>query len=194
MKVKLTASELRALADGSAKQLLDVEELRGAEVRVSLELARIDRRGVDPDLDVRSRRVVRIEVEHTVPPVEAAVHVRDHQVADVESDDRVDEVEAPAFASHHTPYFAAELRGERWARRGAGSARRRGEAERREPPRVTGERAAELGVEREPPGSGDRIPAELAEQLLRAVRGEREPDGDAKEQEPGVHGSPPVRR
>src|SRR5260370_24679537 len=80
--------------------LLDVEEVRRAEVGVALGRTRVDAGGVDRRLDRRSGEVTVVEVRLAGVDREAASHLRDHHVTDREVDTRLGGVDVPGVRAH----------------------------------------------------------------------------------------------
>ncbi|MBG9885564.1 hypothetical protein ABE10_02965, partial [Bacillus toyonensis] len=74
--------------------VLDVEEIAGAEVRVTVLVLRVDRGHVDARLHARLQRVLRSDEGRALDP-ERAAHLRDHHVADAEGDLAVRRVQDP---------------------------------------------------------------------------------------------------
>ena len=74
---------------------LDVEELLAQQVRVAHGHRRVDRRGVDVDVDLRRLSMRRIDHDGTGERREAAAHEREHRIAGHKLERRMSRIDLP---------------------------------------------------------------------------------------------------
>jgi hypothetical protein len=74
---------------------LRIEEIRAPEVGVALLVARMDGRGIDFDVDFRSRDIGIVQLQIAADGSKLAADIRDHHVADLEMNGRVGRVDRP---------------------------------------------------------------------------------------------------
>ena len=99
------AERVAALLDALAlehdrREFFGVEEVGRLEVGVTLRLARVDARDLDPNLHRRLLERGGVERELPVPGQELAVDLRDHHVTNGEPDARVCAVDLPFLSGH----------------------------------------------------------------------------------------------
>src|SRR5205814_1952032 len=98
----LVAAELddAGAVEAGLRVLLHVEKVGRAQVAVARRVSRVDAGRLDVDVDRRVRGVVRVELELSAPPGEAAARLRDEHVPDGEVDGGVGRVDIPSGCGH----------------------------------------------------------------------------------------------
>src|SRR6185437_11356148 len=99
-------ANLRA-PEGNVRMFLDVEKIRGPQVRVTIRNSRVDARRVDADLHAGRGGVSLVDVNCPGEALEAAANRREHHVLDRELDRGVRRVELPnRYVVHAEPPLA----------------------------------------------------------------------------------------
>src|SRR5206468_8145117 len=78
-----------------------IQEFGRAEVGVALGRPGLDAGDVDPDLDLRTRDLIRVEDHRTAPVAEQPLDLADHDMAQRETEPRIVGVDLPSFFGWH---------------------------------------------------------------------------------------------